>query len=210
MIKARKNTSVLCTLIFSMIVFTLTPAFAIPMGEKIEVSVEARDGEVVFHWIDPEGDFDRMKIVGAGQTQYIEKGVQTTTVRGLTNGVSYTFRLYAVSGGILFHETEVLATPVDNHAPSPVTGACAKAFDNYILVQWVDPSEPDLDRIMVTSGDQVIYVDVRVGQLIVEEADPNGFQIVAIDTSNNNSEAVWVDIVPVREAKILIEGAKTV
>lgn len=203
------------------LIFTILISFILPsaaMGlfpEKIEASAEAYDSKIVLHWIDPDtDDLDKIKIVGAGKTLYIDKGIQTAEFTGLVNGVPYTFRLYAVSrSGILYSETEISAIPVDTKPPMPVTNALAKVYDDHIVLSWTDPVDSDLDRIRISVLGNDYYVDAGVQKLTIYDIE--GFKeyelnIVAIDTSGNESEKVIVYTLPGSEAKITLSGPGTI
>jgi|GEM_PF-802880 len=202
-------------LAFAILLSTLLPAKAETFPERIEASAEVYDGEIVISWIDPDNDdFDKIKVVGAGKTVYIDKGVQKASFTGLINGILYTFRLYAVSkSGILYAETQISATPADKTPPMPVSNAMAEVSGDRIILTWSDPSDSDLDRIRISLFDKDYYIDAGVQKLIVyniEYFKEYKFDIVAIDTSNNMSENVTVTAFPVAEAKISLNGPATV
>ncbi|HHW00366.1 MAG TPA: DUF4959 domain-containing protein [Clostridiaceae bacterium] len=87
------------------------------------VVVVEGNGQITITWTDPEdSDLDKIKIVDVDEASsvqpvYVEPGVETVTITGLTNGKKYTFRITAIdkagneSAGVL-----VNATPTESGA----------------------------------------------------------------------------------------------
>ncbi|WP_422449137.1 glycoside hydrolase family 2 TIM barrel-domain containing protein [Thermoanaerobacterium sp. DL9XJH110] len=70
-------------------------------GEVINAAVTAGDGKLTITWTDPgDEDLATIKISGEGDTVmdavYVDKGVQTAIIEGLTNGRRYTFRITTI------------------------------------------------------------------------------------------------------------------
>jgi len=95
-------------------------------GDVTNVAAEAGNGKVTITWTDPEDkDLDKIKIVDEDTsvaTVYVEPGVETATITGLTNGKNYTFRIITIdtrgneSEGVL-----VSATPTESGTFTVVT-----------------------------------------------------------------------------------------
>ncbi|HHV98648.1 MAG TPA: DUF4959 domain-containing protein, partial [Clostridiaceae bacterium] len=89
----------------------------IPPADVTNVAVVAENGQVTITWTDPEdSDLDKIKIADVDEASsvqpvYVEPGVETVTITGLTNGKNYTFRITATdkagneSAGVLVNAT---------------------------------------------------------------------------------------------------------
>jgi len=99
-----------------------------PPADVTNVAVVEGNGQITITWTDPEdSDLDKIKIVDADEASsvqpvYVEPGVETVTITGLTNGKNYTFRITAIdtagneSAGVL-----VNATPAESGTFTVVT-----------------------------------------------------------------------------------------
>jgi uncharacterized protein len=71
-----------------------------PPDEITRLYEVPRDGIVVLHWIDPStSDFNKVKITyspGGNTAIEVKRGIQTATIKGLSNGTEYTFIIKTV------------------------------------------------------------------------------------------------------------------
>lgn len=204
--------------IFLVLVLLLTmtvPSSAGTGTGNMEVIVTESDGQIILQWQDSENTlFSRMKISGAGKTIYVEKGIEQAVYTNLINGIEYSFRLSMISNtGVILDETVVWGTPRDVTPPAPVSNAYGIPGDGCVVLNWIDPSGEDLDRIRITGENRVVEVDRAVGQALIDGLD-NGqtyrFIITAVDTSGNESEGVEIISIPEAGARIHLGGPETV
>jgi len=73
---------------------------SIPPAEITGLDGIVNDGQVELNWVDPaDDDFSKVRITyapGGNTAIEVEKGVQTSTMTGLTNGTGYTFTIKTV------------------------------------------------------------------------------------------------------------------
>lgn len=73
---------------------------SIPPAEVSHLNANLNDGQVILNWVDPsDNDFIKVKITytpGGNTPIEIEKGAQTATITGLTNGTGYTFTIKTI------------------------------------------------------------------------------------------------------------------
>lgn len=212
--KWKKNIGCLM-LVFILLVTWMVQSSAQTGTWQMEVVVTEGDGQVSLSWQEAEDDpHVQTKVSGAGNTLYVAKGVGQAMVEGLTNGVRYAFRLSRLdSDGVILAETIVYGTPRDETPPLPVSEAVGIGGEGGVLLRWTDPSCADLHKIRVTGLSGIVEVDKGVEQVWVGGL-VNGsvytFTLVAMDTSDNQSDAVQVEAVPEAGARIQVSGPGTV
>lgn len=91
---------------------------------------------------------------------------------------------------------------VDTSPPEQVTNVQAQSFDQGILLQWTDPADLDLDKIVITYTNDIEYnIEVPSGdqEKTIENLSNDQeytFNIKAIDKTGNESEVVQVTATP--------------
>jgi len=90
----------------------------------------------------------------------------------------------------------------DVTAPGQIVNAVAIGQDLSVLIQWTDPSDSDLDKIIISYTDEIEYnveVFAGVGQKSIENLSNDqeySFKLIAVDISGNESEEVIITATP--------------
>lgn len=180
------------------------------------------------------GTFDHYKIRykkdGYTYYTYVDVTTNTVVVDGLTPNTLYDFGIasinkYGTSSAFSTDITET--TAADDVAPADVIATSATAGIQYIIVEWEDNTDLDLESYNVyrsTSGDSstaVLIANTKANYLI--DGNRTGGQIYyywikAVDTSGNESvdfsdsvsatprNVTSDDIVAIAGSKVLIDG----
>jgi predicted phage tail protein len=112
------------------------------------------NGQVSLSWTDPaDTDLASIEITwssGNGSAT-VDKGAETYTATGLTNGTEYTFTVKAVDASGNKSEGETTThTPADTAPPAAVAGLTAVPGKWIVRLTWTDPADADLASIVIT------------------------------------------------------------
>lgn len=97
----------------------------------------------------------------------------------------------------------------DTTPPAPVSEASATAQDLSVLLSWTDPTDADLEKVVITYTDDIEYaVEVMAGeeQKTIEELTNDQsytFTLKAVDKSGNESEEVQLTATPALKPLII-------
>lgn len=104
------------------------PLDTTPPAAVTNLKAQTGDGQATLRWTDPpDSDFNRVEITanpqtGSGQAMTVDKGVQSRTLTGLTNGITYTFTIVALdTAGNRSDSVSVAATPRGTGDGGPLT-----------------------------------------------------------------------------------------
>lgn len=120
-----------------------TPAAGTGPAAPQNLSAVANDGQVTLSWSAVSGADSYMAVYRApgGQWAYFPVFDTTTTVTGLTNGVTYEFQVMAASGSTGGDPSSISATPrVIGPASAPGT-VSATGKNGYVRLQWDAPTD---------------------------------------------------------------------
>ena len=124
------------------------------------------------------------------------------TATGLTNGLTYTFALFAFDEALNRSLPGTVSAapngtpPADTTPPSAVTGLAAKASGTTVTLSWKNPKDADFDHVIVSSSkagsiyqgdEQSTTVEQPAGKL-------RSYKVIAYDKAGNASEAVTVKV----------------
>jgi outer membrane murein-binding lipoprotein Lpp len=162
--------------------------------EVTALTAAAGDAKVTLSWGNPSERFSHAEItwVPGGST------VQTTagsgyTATGLANGTEYTFTVRTVGPeGAGSAGAVIKSTPVKSVNASEVSSLTAAWGNCKTTLNWIDPTDADVDHILVTrqSNGQNWTVSKGVQTLIVSglgDAAEYSFNVCTVDSSGNNS-----------------------
>jgi formylglycine-generating enzyme required for sulfatase activity len=134
-----------------------TPTDTTAPAKVSDITVSAANGKAVLTWTNPaDDDFAGVKISmlpAAGTLANpitLDKGVNTLTVSGLTNGSEYTFTIQTFDESLNYSKgvsqtAIVVADTSDTTAPASVTNLVASAKDKSVLLTWTDAVDTDND-----------------------------------------------------------------
>ncbi len=163
------------------------------------------DSQVTLTWdANAEADFLRYRIYGGTTptpTVQLDSadGILTTnrTISGLSNGVTYYFRITAVNQGYLEsgYSNEIQAAPVNIHPPSAPVLLAPLAGDTQVSLTWRANQEGDLAGYRIFLGTDPgasIQVDSVLGDTTIVISGLTNFvtyyfRITAIDMDRNQS-----------------------
>jgi chitodextrinase len=168
-----------------------TPTDLTPPAAPAGLVASAGDGQVTLAWTaNPEPDLATYRV--------LRDGVEVATVTGtsypdtgLTNGVSYSYRLVAVDthGNRSVASAAAPATPRDLIAPSAPTGLVATRGDGQVALTWTANPEPDLATYRVLRDG--VEVATVTGTSCTDSGLTNDatytYRLVAVDASGNRS-----------------------
>jgi len=133
------------------------PGDTTPPAEVTGVSATVADGSVTLSWDDPaDPDFDGVQIgwaPGGATPVTVAAGVESYQATGLTNDNEHSFTITTIDeSGNKSVGVTIAATPTapDVNAPGDVTSLSALEGDGYVELTWSDPTDADLDQILVT------------------------------------------------------------
>jgi hypothetical protein len=186
-----------------------------PPAEVGDLMAAAGDGKVTLTWKDPvDPDFIRIKIIGAGKTTYVDKGLQTAVINGLANDATYSFRLMALdTSGNLSAGIVIAATPKDTTPPDAVTELAAVIQNRILSVTWKDPVNSDLDRIIITGNNNTYYVDKGIQRLVIGGITDDVYGVYSVkstDFSGNESAESKLTVVKDAEASVSLNAPSIV
>jgi chitodextrinase len=180
-----------------------TGADTTPPGPVTGITAAPENGQVLLAWTDPsDADLGHIEIstdpVGIAPTLFVDPGIKTATVNGLTNGTVYTISLVAVdTSGNRSTAATATATPlvvVDTTPPAEVSSLAAVPGDAYIQLSWIDPTAPDFNHVEITRTGSGGTVPIIVGagvQAALVGGLANGasyaFTVRTVDASGNKS-----------------------
>ncbi len=187
-------------------------------AEVTDAVVTAGDGQLTISWTDPaDEDFDHVIITGDGiAEQNVNKGIQSVTITGLTNGNEYEITLRTadaagnVSDGVAVSGTPKADEVPDTTAPAEVTGATVATGDGQLTITWADPTDVDFDHVIVT-GAAITMQNVAKGvQRAVITGLENGIAyeitLKTVDQAGNESEGVSISGTPTADPDITAPG----
>ena len=136
---------------------TETPLFAAPTNLGAAVG----DGQVTLGWDDPDNDnISGYEVSSNGGTSYSAiggSGASTTrhTVTGLTNDMSYSFKVRAVNDSVTGVAATVSATPTVTSVavPAAPSNLQASAGDTQATLSWDDAGDTTITGYQVSSDD---------------------------------------------------------
>jgi hypothetical protein len=170
-------------------------------------------GEVMVYWIFPDGvstaNVYRKEVATGTETQ-VATNVSTNYYQdeNLENGTAYSYRVVStVVNGTDTAESTATAltatvTPNDSIAPQPPSNITVSQIDENggkgLRVEWTNPTEQDVDQVIVyrseqfgTRGTQVATVPVTEPATIDDTEAPANtvvyYTVVAYDTAGNAS-----------------------
>jgi hypothetical protein len=142
-----------------------TPADATAPATITGLTVSEIDTQIDFTWTNPsDPDLQEIVIVRRGDdfptgpadgtvipnTFTAAGALQTASDTGLTNGVIYYYAFFARdAAGIYSEKVSTGASPQDLTPPSPVTSLTVTAQEGRVYLDWVNPVDLDLDRIVI-------------------------------------------------------------
>ncbi|MFB9328001.1 Ig-like domain-containing protein [Paenibacillus aurantiacus] len=192
---------------------TPTPDTIAP-AEVTGTVVQASDGQLKIMWNDPtDVDFDHVVISGSEiTTQNVAAGVQSVMITALTNNTDYTILLQTVdTTGNQSTGVNVNGKPstLDTIAPAEVTSASVSVASGKLTVTWNDPTDEDLDHIVV-SGSGIATQTVAKGTqqvMFTGLTNGTGYTIVirTVDTTGNQSTGVNVVGTPIADTTAPVE-----
>ncbi len=190
-----------------------------------DLTVNAANGNAVLTWMNPtDSDFAGVKITmmpAAGTLANpvtLDKGVDTFTVSGLTNGEEYSFNVQSFDNSLNFAEgATVAATPEytsDTTAPASVTNLVASAKDKSVLLTWTDAVDTDNDiygyevswtsetasrAVTALEANSMVVAQGVCGAIVrnLTNGTEYTFTVKTLDTSFNKSDVVTATATPV-------------
>lgn len=132
-----------------------------------------QDEAVRLSWSNPGGSFSGVLIRGSTNSfpsnptdgNFVYQGSDTSTTNiNLTNGIVYYYSAfsYDISPNYSAASTSS-ATPADTNAPSSVTALSVSPSNTALLIQWSNPSTPDLDHIRIQRALSVAPTSITSG-----------------------------------------------
>ena len=211
---------------------TSQPIDQTPPGSITGITITEQDSEIVFTWNDPtpaENDLNdiivRRRIddfptdISDGSPvpgSPVAAGVQTITDTGLSNGTIYYYAFFARdNAGLISTRATIGASPVDTTAPGPVGSASVVNGNGEVTLNWVNPTNADLDRIVIRRGDNNFPPDAQSGLSVASLDNGQGsipetftdtglnnfddyfYSLFALDANNNTSVAVTLTGEPI-------------
>ncbi len=206
-----------------------TPTDKIP-PEKIEtITTVAGDKSVTLSWTNPSAsDFEGIQITFTPEVSYIPQPLvvrgepnktSDTTISGLQNDTTYTFKLTAFDKvGNKSETVFVKASPCDKTPPAEVTNLTTTAHSESITLNWTNPSDIDFYAIEISSNPAGWGLDEPLtiqGSTLEQKSYTisnlnNGFEytfiIKTIDTNGNKSKGKKIETsVIASEISLLVE-----
>lgn len=196
-----------------------TPTDKIP-PEKIEtITTVAGDKSVTLSWTNPSAsDFEGIQITFTPEVSYIPQPLvvrgeanktANTTISGLQNDTTYTFKLTAFDKvGNKSETVFVKASPCDKTPPAEVTNMSATAEDKSVILYWTNPSAADFEKTQITFTPEVedvfqpIFItgssndpmEYTINDL--QNDTEYTFTLKTIDNNNNVSEGIIIKGTP--------------
>jgi hypothetical protein len=182
--------------LWSVVVVVLVSSFvlAVPAAEASEpsppqnLSADAGDGQVFLEWDPPADDggspvtvYPVIVRVGSNWLRTIETPWTSLTVLELTNGVTYTFRVYARNADGDSSYTQVSATPTGAATPGlpdPPLNLEAAPGNGQVFLEWDPPVDDGGSPITV------YRVVVRVGSSWLRTVETAGTSLSVLELGN--------------------------
>ena len=196
-----------------------TPTDKIP-PEKIEtITTVAGDKSVTLSWTNPgDTDFEGIQITFTPEVSYIPQPLvirgepnktSDTTISGLQNDTTYTFKITAFDKvGNKSEPVSVKASPCDKTPPAEITNISATAEDKSVTILWTNPSDTDFAKTQITFTPEVedvsqpIFVtglsnnpmEYTINNL--QNETEYTFTLKTIDNNDNFSEGKIIKVTP--------------
>lgn len=181
----------------------------IPPSAVTTLNAIVGDGQVTLNWTDPtETDFDHVEITYPQREGaiFVQKGIQTSLITGLTNGEEYIFSLTSVdatgnAGRSVATPpcTPVSVNPDDVTPPAEVSELSGEAGNGQITLRWTDPTDADFAKVSITySPGGTTAIEIGKGrQETVISGLTNGseyvFTLRTVDVAGNMSAGIVSD-----------------
>ncbi|MFC2096671.1 fibronectin type III domain-containing protein, partial [Bacteroidota bacterium] len=193
-----------------------TPVDVTAAQDVTNLTTTAGDNKVVLNWTEPtDVDFVKVEISyspGSSSLIFVNKGTETYTIDGLTNGSEYSFTIKSVDDDDNLSEgISVNATPVDIVAPQEVSNISVFEGEEYVILNWTDPIDTDYEMVEITysPGTQdPIYANKGTSEYTIENLSIGTeytFNFKSIDDDENISTGISISATPDYE----IEGTYT-
>jgi len=155
------------------------------------------DGQIRFNWNDPtDADLSHIHIRRGNldfplnendgvEVATVTRGIQTATDSGLTNDQFYFYAFFAVDiNG--FHSQRVTKADAakDTISPGPVTAASVANSEGQVTLNWTNPVDADLNKIVIRRSTTAYPVD-HESNFSVASLDSGGGSIPETYTDTN-------------------------
>ena len=196
-----------------------TPTDTYPPEKIKDISAVAGDKAVTLSWTNPGAtDFEGIQITFTPEVSYIPQPLvirgeanktANTTISGLQNDTTYTFKITAFDKvGNKSETVSVKASPCDKTPPAEITNISATAEDKSVTILWTNPSDTDFTKTQITFTPEVedvsqpIFVtglsnkpmEYTINDL--QNDTEYTFTLKTIDNNNNASEGKIIKVTP--------------
>jgi hypothetical protein len=211
---------------------TPAQASAIPVDQTepfpiTSLTAVPSDRQIQFNWVDPSdadlshilirrGELDfPLSILDGTLVDEVPNGIQTVTDTDLENGDIYFYAFFAIdTNGYASQRVTLALAAKDTIPPAPVTGASVSHDNGQVTLNWTNPTDADLSRIVIRRSDSAFPVSATTGFSVASLDDGGGtipttytdsgltndedyfYSLFALDENNNASTAVTLTGLP--------------
>ena len=216
----------------SFIEVTATPQDLTPPGSITGLVVTPADQQVTFSWINPldpdvaaisirrrlddfpTSPLDGVAVSGgdlpAGTSNIVDNDVS------LTNDTTYYYSFFVRdNAGLISNRVTTTATPIDTSPPAPVSAVSVINGEGQITLNWTNPADPDLQKIVVRRSKTAFPADEfsdfsaaslddgggsipqTYTDINLDDGDTYYYSLFAVDANGNASSAVQINAYPV-------------
>ena len=205
-----------------------TPIDTYPPEKIKDISAVAGDKAVTLSWTNPgDTDFEGIQITFTPEVSYIPQPLvirgeanktANTTISGLQNDTTYTFKITAFDKvGNKSETVSVKASPCDKTPPAEISNLTTSAHPESITLNWTNPSDIDFSAVEISSNPAMgsLSAPKTINGTASEQKSytiselVNGWEytltIKTIDINGNKSEGTTIKATPIKsEISLLV------